>query len=88
MADKERFSVAEEPSLITDEDERARLEAKNTLRQYDRIMEMVDGWLQQNRNFDFAHLQYWICTGLPWTGSIRSLEIAGPRKISKRNFNA
>ena len=46
-----RHSKAEEASLVTDPEEKARLEAKNALRQYERIDEMVQTWLGTGRPF-------------------------------------
>ena len=49
--EEDRHSRAFEADLITDPDERAKAEARNGLRQYDTVIEMVDYWLQPERPF-------------------------------------
>lgn len=44
MANSNRHSKALEPELITDPDEKARVEAANGLRQYDEVRELVRYW--------------------------------------------
>jgi Fic family protein len=46
MSDNNRHSVAESPSLITDEDEKARREAENGLRQFDLTVQMILSWVE------------------------------------------
>jgi hypothetical protein len=41
----QRHSKALDANLITDETERAKAEARNGLRQFERAMEMLDYWL-------------------------------------------
>lgn len=48
MAEGDRHSVAEAPSLITDPDEKARKEAANGLRQFDETMQMALHWIEQS----------------------------------------
>ncbi|WP_366556431.1 Fic family protein [Aquibaculum sediminis] len=43
--ESERKSVARDPQLIADEEERARAEATNALRQFDRVQELIEVWL-------------------------------------------
>src|SRR5215831_1331534 len=50
-AENERYSVPLNPDLITDPDEKAKAEARNSLRQFDAAMEMVEYWLQPERPF-------------------------------------
>lgn len=45
---EERHSVALEADLITDEDEKAHAEARNSLRQFDVVVEQVNYWLDPN----------------------------------------
>jgi Fic family protein len=52
MTDTDRHSKALEPELITDPDEKARVEASNGLRQYDQVYELVRHWtLPENPSF-------------------------------------
>ena len=51
MTDEERHSQAFEPELIADPDERAAREARNGLRQFDRVIELVDYFLDPERPF-------------------------------------
>ena len=52
MSDEvERHSKPLEVELITDPDQLARQEARNGLRQFDLVMEMVEYWLQPDRPF-------------------------------------
>lgn len=52
MSSKEdRHSRAFEADLIADPEARAKAEARNGLRQYDAVIEMVDYWLQPDRPF-------------------------------------
>lgn len=39
-----RHSRAAEPALVSDEEERARLEARNALRQFDTVIQLVEQW--------------------------------------------
>jgi hypothetical protein len=41
---EDRHSKAAEPSLITDPEEIARVEARNALRQFDAVMQLVEQW--------------------------------------------
>lgn len=50
-SEKERYSVPLTADLITDPDERAKTEARNSLRQFDHAMEMVEYWLHPERPF-------------------------------------
>lgn len=49
--DEDRRSEPLEAELITDPEEKARREARNGLRQYDTVLEMVEYWLQPDRPF-------------------------------------
>jgi Fic family protein len=49
--DDDRHSEAEEPSLIADPDERARVEAANGLKQYDDVVAFVQQWTMPGRKF-------------------------------------
>lgn len=49
--DDERHSRAEEAKIVTDLDELAQLEARNALRQFDAVCQMIDEWLQPERKF-------------------------------------
>lgn len=49
--DDDRHSEAEEPSLIDDPDERARVEASNGLKQYDHVVSLVQEWTMPGRIF-------------------------------------
>lgn len=49
--DRIRHSVAEAANLIPDEEERARKEAENGLRQFDAVKEQVAHWLETRRPF-------------------------------------
>ena len=49
--EENRHSRALEADLVADPDERAKAEARNGLRQYDTVIEMVDYWLQPSRPF-------------------------------------
>ncbi len=40
----DRDSRASEPDLVTDADERARIEARNALRQFDAVVQLVEQW--------------------------------------------
>lgn len=42
--DEDRHSRAFEAELVTDPDEKARLEARNSLRQFDKVVELVEYW--------------------------------------------
>jgi Fic family protein len=47
----QRHSKAEEPPLITDEDERAAREAENALRQFDAVLDLIDEVERDGRPF-------------------------------------
>lgn len=49
--DNDRHSEAEEPSLISDPDERARVEAANGLKQYDHVVSLVQESTMPGRTF-------------------------------------
>jgi len=49
--EKERYSVPLSADIITDPDELAKTEARNSLRQFDHAMEMVEYWLDPERPF-------------------------------------
>lgn len=49
--DSDRYSEAEEPSLISDPDERARVEAANGLKQYDQVVALVQESTMPGRLF-------------------------------------
>ncbi|MFB3815396.1 MAG: Fic family protein [Terriglobales bacterium] len=49
--EEERHSKAVDPELISDPDERAAREARNGLRQFDAVLEMVDYFLQSDHPF-------------------------------------
>jgi Fic family protein len=49
--DEERHSKALEIELISDPDQKARQEAKNGLRQFDEVLELINYWLQPDRPF-------------------------------------
>ncbi len=51
MESGNRHSEAFEAELVTDPDERARLEAKNGVRQFDLAVEQIEYWLQPERPF-------------------------------------
>lgn len=51
MGDGERSSKPLEVDFITDPDEKAEREAKNGLRQFDLVIEMIDHWLETGRDF-------------------------------------
>ena len=50
-ADADRHSRAFEPELVADPDERASREARNGLRQFDRVIELVEYFLDPDRPF-------------------------------------
>ena len=50
-SDEERHSRAFEIELISDPDQKARQEAKNGLRQFDEVLELINYWLQPERPF-------------------------------------
>ena len=84
---EERHSVALEAELITDPDEKARREARNTLRQYDQIEELVTYWLAPERPFklrvsNILHLNRVALEGIhPLAGTFRPgpVEIRGSK---------
>lgn len=47
MTEDERHSIPEEATLASSPDEIARLEARNALRQFDTMIEMVDSWVNR-----------------------------------------
>lgn len=49
--DEERHSSPADPELITDPYEKANKEARNGLKQFDAVIELVDYWLQPDRPF-------------------------------------
>lgn len=51
MDSEDRHSKAAQAELVTDPDERARLEAKNGIRQFDQAVELIEYWLQPDRPF-------------------------------------
>jgi len=51
MEDGDRKSEADEPQLIADPTERARVEAANGLKQYDHVVELVQEWTMPGRVF-------------------------------------
>ena len=57
---EERHSEALEIELISDEQERARREAENGLRQFDEVIEQINYWLQPKHPFQapsFRHFE-------------------------------
>jgi len=51
MDSEDRHSKAVEAELVTDPKERAHLEAKNGIRQFDHAIEQIEYWLQPDRPF-------------------------------------
>jgi len=51
MDSEDRHSKAAEAELVTDPEERARLEAKNGIRQFDHAIDQIEYWLQPDRPF-------------------------------------
>ena len=51
MDSPDRHSDALQPEIITDPEEKARREARNGLRQFDRAIEQIEYWLQPERPF-------------------------------------
>jgi Fic family protein len=51
VSEDDRHSEAEEPSLVADPDERAKVEAANGLKQYDHVVELVQEWTMPGRAF-------------------------------------
>ncbi len=51
MSGTDRHSKADEPRLVDDEDERARVEAANGLKQFDQVIGMVREWTDGGRRF-------------------------------------
>ena len=51
MSGEDRYSEAEEPSLVADPEERARVEAANGLKQYDHVVALVQEWTMPGRVF-------------------------------------
>ena len=49
--EQDRHSKALEAELITDPDEKARAEARNGLRQFDKVVELIEYFLQPERKF-------------------------------------
>lgn len=47
----QRDSEAEEPSLVEDEDEKAKLEAENAVRQFDAVLDLIDTVERDDRPF-------------------------------------
>lgn len=47
----ERHSQAQSADIITDEDEKARREARNALKQFDTVAKLIEEWRQPDRNF-------------------------------------
>lgn len=77
---KERFSHAEQPSLISDEMERARLEAENALRQTDAADHELQKWLsspdRRLRVSDILRLHRVLMTGLTeYAGNFRPAHV-------------
>jgi len=77
---KERFSHAEQPSLISDEMERARLEAENALRQTDAADFELHKWLsspdRRLRVSDILRLHRVLMTGLTeYAGNFRPAHV-------------
>jgi Fic family protein len=57
VGDEDRHSQAVEPELIADPDERAAREARNGLRQFDRVIEFVEYFLDHERPFKLRSSQ-------------------------------
>lgn len=51
MSDQQRHSVAEEAPLIDDPEQVARLEAENAVRQFDRVLDLIDDIARSGRPF-------------------------------------
>ncbi len=51
MSADDRHSKADEPQLVADPDEQARVEAANGLRQYDHVISLVREWTDPERKF-------------------------------------
>ena len=69
--DEERHSQALEIELISDPEQKARQEAKNGLRQFDEVIELINYWLQPTGHSNFASPQSCRSTAAPWRGLVR-----------------
>lgn len=87
MTDEDRHSRALEAEIITDPVEKARKEAANGLRQIDAVNEMIEAWLQPERQFKLRlshilHLHRFALEGLSsYAGNFRParIEIGGSK---------
>jgi len=83
----DRHSKALDAELIADPDERAKREARNGLRQFDTVVEMIDYWLQPERPFKLRlsailHLQRVALDGISaYAGNFRpaGIKIGGSK---------
>jgi len=84
---QDRHSKALDAELIADPDERAKREARNGLRQFDTVVEMIDYWLQPERPFKLRlsailHLQRVALDGISaYAGNFRpaGIKIGGSK---------
>lgn len=51
MSDGDRHSFAEEPSLVSDKDQQAKRESANAIAQFDRVLDLIDDVVRENRPF-------------------------------------
>ena len=49
--ENERHSQAQTADIITDEEEKARREARNALKQFDTVTKLIEEWRQPDRTF-------------------------------------
>jgi Fic family protein len=68
MEEADRHSKASEAELITDPEEKARREAQNGVRQFDRAIEMIDYWLHPERPFKLSPSAMLTLNGLALEG--------------------
>src|SRR5450755_597416 len=76
-ADADRHSRAFEPGLVADPDERAAREARNGLRQFDRVIELVEYFLDPDRPFKLRSSHLLTLLARLWTESATTQGISG-----------
>ena len=76
--EQDRHSKALDAELIADPDERARVEARNGLEQFDAVIEQVEYFSDPERKFKLRPSQFLHLPASPSKGSARLREITGP----------
>ena len=66
--DQTRHSKALEAEIVSDPDEIAKIEARNGVRQFDAVADMIATYSDPRESSNCVHRIYFIFSGLHWRG--------------------